>query len=366
MQKLFTIAVILFGITSAGVFQIANAETEGEIVTIEFFSDLDADSIVGQAAANLRQEGIIGGYPDGTFKADKLVNRAELSKFLLLARQVDVGNKRNNGRFPDVLEGQWYVRYIIAAADLGVLSGYPGGNFKPGQAVNTAEFLKMLVKNFYVEENMDHDYSDVSEDDWFEPYAGAAIEYELFPSRDGSRLEPGRQMTRGEVAVAIYKMMVPKEEQGDIAPDEEVYVSESGVNAVSASIEVTTANELAQMAMVSPGKESELILPLNLKSTVDAKIKNVRITLSQSGFLDEIWVKDGERISANRRVSLTIPVNKTMKANQAVALELFASIKKGLSQGDLVKIKLEKVEWEYKGMAKIQAFPRDGYELMVY
>lgn len=375
MKKVITFAAIIFSVVALGFSTSIHAENEAEVVTVDFFPDLDADSLVGQAAANLRQEGIIGGYPDGTFQPDKLVNRAELAKFLLLARGREVGHMRNNGHFPDVLEGEWYVRYVMEAAELGILSGYPSGNFKPGQPVNTAEFLKMLVKNFYVEEGMGHGFSDVSEDDWFAPYAGAVGEYELFPSRNPELLEPAKQMTRGEVAVAIYKMIVPKENQYmavDVTPSSS---SSSHLSSFEvAEITVKNINELAQLAMVSPGKDSVLILHFDISSNTNGvKVKDLRLSFSDSRFLDEVWLKGGDKVSADRKMAVIVPVNMDIPSNNVSGiggmlayLEIHASVKEDLAQGDSVKVKLEGIRWEQGGKIFEKEVQLDGYELMIY
>ena len=70
-----------------------------------------------------------------------------------------------------------------------------------------AEFLKMLSKTFGLPQDLPHNYSDVPEGAWFSTFAGAAQQYGLFPGRPEGRLQPDKLLTRGEVAIAIYKLM---------------------------------------------------------------------------------------------------------------------------------------------------------------
>jgi S-layer homology domain len=175
------------------------------------FPDTNTATIEGIAALELHHRNVIGGYPDGTFKGYLEVNRAEAAKFLLITRYSTVEFLENSGRFPDVIEGQWYVRYVMKAANLGIIGGYPDGYYRPGNTVNTAEFLKMLTKAFGLGENLPYSYPDVSAAAWYAPYAGAAETYNLFPNR-GMNLEPARNMTRNEVAVAIYQYLVNRPE----------------------------------------------------------------------------------------------------------------------------------------------------------
>lgn len=347
MHKLFIIATLFLGMTLPGVFCHVSAQ---EVQTVQFFSDLDQDSVVGQAAANLRQAGVINGYDDGTFQPDKPVNRAELAKFLLLGRGRDVDIKHNNGRFPDVKEGEWYVKYIIDAADLGIISGYPSGNFKPAQTVNTAEFLKMLSKTFTLVEDLPQDFADVTPDDWFAPYVGNVPEWNLFPDRDPAFLEPAREMTRGEVAIALYRVMRPKLEELKGNTNQRVW-------------SITRENTHPLLIQTYSGKSEELIFPIILSG--EGTIESVQLKLSTLDFLDQIWVKGGEKVDANR-LRVIVPTN-TILAGGENLIEVYASIKdSGLVREDNVEIVLEKITGEKNGQSYSQECFIDGFELMIF
>jgi hypothetical protein len=171
------------------------------------FPDTDRFSIEGRSAAELYRRGVLGGFPDGEFKGDRDVNRAEAAKFLLLARFGVVADYANNRRFADVLDSQWYTRYVVRAAELGIIEGHPDGLFRPGNSVNTVEFLKMLSLTFDLKLNLPYSYDDVSSEAWYAQYAGIAEQYDLFPNRYDRVLNPGGALTRNEVAVAIYQYL---------------------------------------------------------------------------------------------------------------------------------------------------------------
>jgi len=197
--------------SSAVSFDLPPAGYEDKVVTrIEQFEnpfpDTDMSDLEGKAAGELYRRAVIGGFPDGEFKGDEAVNRAQAAKFLLLARYAEVDDVSGDGGFSDVLPGEWYVKFVVRAAELEIINGYPDKTFKPGAEVNTAEFLKMLSLTFELEENLAYDYSDVSKKDWFAKYAGIAKKYELFPDRN-SMLKPGDKLSRNDVAVAIYQYL---------------------------------------------------------------------------------------------------------------------------------------------------------------
>ncbi|MEI8230373.1 MAG: S-layer homology domain-containing protein [Candidatus Peregrinibacteria bacterium] len=205
-----------FGFTVPGGTQTAPpAGYEDEVLTnIDTyhnpFPDTDTSKLSGRAAAELYRRAVIGGFPDGQFKGDRSVNRAEAAKFLMLARYNGIDDVYNDGKFPDVKDGEWYVPFVMMAARNGVINGYPDGMFRPGNQVNTAEFLKMFALTFGTPLNSPYSYSDVRSTDWFAPYAGLARHYNLFPDRGNAKLSPGKALTREEVAVAIYQYLAGK------------------------------------------------------------------------------------------------------------------------------------------------------------
>ena len=185
-------------------------EFEGEVITLPVmnrFNDVTSQTLEGEAANALAEKDIIGGFPDGSFRGSQPVNRAEAAKFLLMSRLGVKHSALNNGRFADVLEGEWYVKYVVTAADLGIIDGYKDGTFRPANTVNTAEFLKMLTGAFDLPQNIEHSFTDVPSDAWFSKYAGVADAFNLFPGRPEGKLQPERLLTRGEVSIAIYRIL---------------------------------------------------------------------------------------------------------------------------------------------------------------
>lgn len=175
------------------------------------FPDTSTDNLVGKSAAELYRRHVIAGFPDGEFKGEEPVNRAQLAKILLVARYNAVEELENNGTFSDIANGAWYTSAVMDAASKSIVNGYPDGTFKPAETVNTVEFLKMITTAFNIELNIPHTYTDVSGEEWFAPYAGAAQKYNMFPDRAVGTLEIGKKLTRDEVAVAIYQYLSNRE-----------------------------------------------------------------------------------------------------------------------------------------------------------
>ena len=172
------------------------------------FPDTNLATLEGKSAAFLYSTGVLGGFPDGEFKGSLPVNRAQAAKILLNAAQKTIYDIQNEFTFTDVINGQWYTQYVMSAAQYGIINGYPDKSFRPDKGINTAEFLKMISLAFGLQLNLPYDYTDVPADAWFAQYAGAAKQYNLFPART-TFLAPGIQLSRADVAIAIYQLYNP-------------------------------------------------------------------------------------------------------------------------------------------------------------
>lgn len=100
--------------------------------------------------------GLVNGYPDGTFKPDHIVNRAEALKLATTFFNFDFDASLRgqallsaygleSNPFTDVDLSQWYAPYVIYMYANHVVSGYGNGTFGPGNTVTYAEFLKIAT-----------------------------------------------------------------------------------------------------------------------------------------------------------------------------------------------------------------------------
>ena len=104
------------------------------------FSDVDVSKWYNTEVSTMARAGYITGYPDGTFGGDKPITRAEFVTIL-----VRFFNTRNTYvYFRDVSTNHWAYRYIATAAFNGWIVGYPDGTFKPDQPITRAEAVTVL------------------------------------------------------------------------------------------------------------------------------------------------------------------------------------------------------------------------------
>jgi hypothetical protein len=96
----------------------------------------------GANIAKVATAGITGGYPDGTFRPDGYVSRAQMAAFLQRAIHLPDANGRT---FPDVI-GSVHEPAVRAVAAAGITTGDANGNYRPGDIVTRGQLAAFLVR----------------------------------------------------------------------------------------------------------------------------------------------------------------------------------------------------------------------------
>lgn len=109
-----------------------------------YYTDVSSSAYYYDAVVDLSTRGIIGGFPDGTFKPDQTVTRAQLATMLVNMHKTSTSANAGSN-FTDVPKSHWAYSQVSAAAFAGFISGYSDGSFKPENAVTYNEALTMIV-----------------------------------------------------------------------------------------------------------------------------------------------------------------------------------------------------------------------------
>lgn len=106
------------------------------------YPDVSGDDWFNVAVSTLTRAGILEGCEDGLFHPERMVSRAELAT-ILSRFDAAFGTLTDTEQFPDV-QGHWAQAYIAHAAARSWVLGYPDGTFRPNQKISRAEAVTMI------------------------------------------------------------------------------------------------------------------------------------------------------------------------------------------------------------------------------
>ncbi len=183
-------------------------EIKSQSLRPEIFSDVPGDHTFAMAINFLKENGVVRGYDDNTYRPDQTLNRAEALKIILEANKIKAYPE--NAPFSDISDrAAWYYNYVTTAFKRSIVKGYGDGTFKPGNTVSRAEFIKMAIATAGFSPDMDlvrNPYSDVQTTDWHAKYFEFAKGQSLLRPKSGNLMAPNAPITRGEAAEVIYKL----------------------------------------------------------------------------------------------------------------------------------------------------------------
>jgi hypothetical protein len=179
----------------------------------ERFPDLPADHPACRAIERLAARGVVNGNPDGRFRPDEAVTRAEFTKMLVLAAAVPPRPEAPSG-FADA-EEHWAAQrgYIQAAVALGSVNGFPDATFRPDRTATRAEISKMAGAAAGLNPGGSAPYDDVAAGDWYAGWVAADAEARLVGQQAPTALWPGPAFggewpaTRAEAAVLLDNLL---------------------------------------------------------------------------------------------------------------------------------------------------------------
>ena len=197
-----------------------------QLASAKSFYDVSDQYKYSEGINALTDLGVISGNPDGSFQPDKAITRAEAAKILMATikpgttindTQYGLLSNSTSSPFPDVGNTEWFAPYVTLAAQNGIVKGYPDGLFRPGNSINMAEGLKMILETYGADATrarfVEHPLLLVSPGDWFARYFQYAYNHNLI-NRD-KFYDPAQGMTRGEFAETLYRLKTIRESGKD-------------------------------------------------------------------------------------------------------------------------------------------------------
>ncbi len=176
------------------------------------YSDVPASHSSCEAIEYMQSLGAMTGNPDGTFAPDDYLQRDQVAKIVLETFGLFDGAEDYCGGeepFPDVTSSDWAYQYICRGVELGMITGYEGGDdagyYRPARSVNRVEFLALTLRNLTddMPDLSSTSYDDVEADQWYSGYAKYSYDNSLFT---GANLYFSQFTKRAEVADVIYAL----------------------------------------------------------------------------------------------------------------------------------------------------------------
>ncbi|MBW4511526.1 MAG: S-layer homology domain-containing protein [Scytonematopsis contorta HA4267-MV1] len=225
--------LLAFGIVTAAVVSTTNTKQalaqvivpttnpNHNIATARYFSDVKTDYWARPFIAALTEKNIITGFPDGTFRPEQPVSRAEFAAMIQKAFNQNPVRQLNAGEFRDVPAGYWGTSAIQEAYESGFMSGFPGNFFFPNQQIPKVQAIVALTNGLGLTTNdtanLASYYTDVNAiPNYATDEVAAATKANLIVNYPSVRqLNPLKALTRAEAAAHLYQALV---KQGQLQP----------------------------------------------------------------------------------------------------------------------------------------------------
>jgi arabinogalactan oligomer/maltooligosaccharide transport system substrate-binding protein len=176
------------------------------------FSDVEITSYwATKEISMLSDQGIIAGFPDGTFLPEDGVTRAQFAKIIGLALGYQP-NASAAATFPDVPADNWAFGYVATAAEKGLIKGFPDGTFGPSQPVTIAQVLTIISRAKAYPAGSGTAFSDVAKDYWAYGDIMASFTNKIVRMPDpfivfADKLNPEAGASRAQASVCVARMM---------------------------------------------------------------------------------------------------------------------------------------------------------------
>lgn len=149
-----------------------NLLLDQDVAVTETFSDVPADAWYADAVNTLATLGMVTGVGDGRYDPDSQITRAEFTAIAMRFADLETGG---DNIFSDVAESAWYYDYVIGSIQYGWITGYPDGTFRPDATITRAEvttivnrMLSRSADESFIDEHADEirQFTDLNDSYW--------------------------------------------------------------------------------------------------------------------------------------------------------------------------------------------------------
>lgn len=175
----------------------------------------------------------IVGYGNGEVRPQNNITRAEVATifFRLLTDDVRDENLTKTNRYSDVTRADWYNTAVSTLSSMGIITGYPDGTFRPNAAITRAEFAAIAARFDSNGDKTTAKFSDIATH-WAKDEISIAYNNGWITGYPDGTFGPQRDITRAETMTLVNRVLNRQPEtEDDLLPNMTVWTDNANPNA---------------------------------------------------------------------------------------------------------------------------------------
>ena len=175
----------------------------------------------------------IVGYGNGEVRPQNNITRAEVATifFRLLTDDVRDENLTKTNRYSDVTRADWYNTAVSTLSSMGIITGYPDGTFRPNAAITRAEFAAITARFDNDGDKTAAKFSDIATH-WAKDEISIAYNNGWINGYPNGTFGPQRDITRAETMTLVNRVLNRQPEtEDDLLPNMTVWTDNANPNA---------------------------------------------------------------------------------------------------------------------------------------
>lgn len=175
----------------------------------------------------------IVGYGNGEVRPQNNITRAEVATifFRLLTDDVRDENLTKTNRYSDVTRADWYNTAVSTLSSMGIITGYPDGTFRPNAAITRAEFAAIAARFDHDGDKTAAKFSDIASH-WAKDEISIAYNNGWITGYPDGTFGPQRDITRAETMTLVNRVLNRQPEtEDDLLPNMTVWTDNANPKA---------------------------------------------------------------------------------------------------------------------------------------
>ena len=175
----------------------------------------------------------IVGYGNGEVRPQNNITRAEVATifFRLLTDDVRDENLTKTNRYSDVTRADWYNTAVSTLSSMGIITGYPDGTFRPNAAITRAEFAAIAARFDNDGDKTAAKFSDIATH-WAKDEISIAYNNGWITGYPDGTFGPQRDITRAETMTLVNRVLNRQPEtEDDLLPNMTVWTDNANPKA---------------------------------------------------------------------------------------------------------------------------------------